>query len=148
MSIVNQAQKDRSKVFAHVMVYALGVLISFAVLAGFFIAFQAAGQSAGWGTQNQNPYFVVGLMAIVFVFALSLLGVFEITAPGMTTATKASTKGGYSGSFFGGIFAFLMAISCTGPFLGAALPFAMQLSAALIVVFFLMIGLGFAFPFV
>ena len=148
MSIVNQAQKDRSKVFAHVMVYALGVLISFAVLAGFFIAFQAAGQSAGWGTQNQNPYFVVGLMAIVFVFALSLLGVFEITAPGMTTATKASTKVGYSGSFFGGIFAFLMAISCTGPFLGAALPFAMQLSAALIVVFFLMIGLGFAFPFV
>lgn len=148
MAIINQAQKDRSKVFRHVMIYTLGVLISFAILAGIFIGIQAAGQSAGWGTQNQNPYFQIGLMAIVFVFALSLLGIFEITAPGMNTASKASTKGGYSGSFFGGIFAFLMAISCTGPFLGAALPFAMKLPSSLIMVFFLLIGLGFAFPFI
>ncbi|MDD2544601.1 MAG: cytochrome c biogenesis protein CcdA [Candidatus Cloacimonetes bacterium] len=148
MSIINQAQKDRSKVFRHVMVYTLGVLISFAILAAIFIAIQAAGNTAGWGTQNQNPYFSVALLSIVFVFALSLLGVFEITAPGMNTATKATTRGGYSGSFFGGIFAFLMAISCTGPFLGAALPFAMQLSPALIMVFFLLVGLGFAFPFI
>lgn len=148
MAIINQAQEDRSKVFRHVMIYTLGVLISFAILAGIFIGIQAAGQSAGWGTQNQNPYFQIGLMAIVFVFGLSLLGVFEITAPGMNTASKASTKGGYSGSFFGGIFAFLMAISCTGPFLGAALPFAMKLPSSLIMVFFLLIGLGFAFPFI
>ena len=148
MSIINQAEKDRSKVFRHVMVYTLGVLISFGILAAIFIGIQAAGSTAGWGTQNQNPYFGVALMAVVFVFALSLLGVFEITAPGMNTATKASTKGGYSGSFFGGIFAFLMAISCTGPFLGAALPFAMQLPPTLIMIFFLLIGLGFAFPFI
>jgi len=148
MAIVNQAQKDRSKVFKHVMVYTVGVLISFAILAAIFIGIQAAGQSAGWGTQNQNPYFQVALMAIVFVFALSLLGVFEITAPGMNAANKATSRGGYGGSFFGGIFAFLMAISCTGPFLGAALPFAMKLPPTLIMVFFLMIGLGFAFPFI
>ena len=148
MSIINQAQKDRSKVFRHVMVYTLGVLISFAILAGIFIGIQAAGSTAGWGTQNQNPYFGVALLAIVFVFALSLLGIFEITAPGMNTASKATTKGGYGGSFFGGIFAFLMAISCTGPFLGAALPFAMNLPPLLIMVFFLLIGLGFAFPFI
>ncbi len=148
MAIVNQAQKDRSKVLRHVMVYALGVLISFAILAAIFIGIQAAGQSAGWGTQNQNPYFQVALMAIVFVFALSLLGVFEITLPGMDAASKATSRGGYGGSFFGGIFAFLMAISCTGPFLGAALPFAMKLPPTLIMLFFLMIGLGFAFPFI
>ena len=148
MAIINQAQNDKSKVFRHVMVYTLGVLISFAILAAIFIGIQAAGQSAGWGTQNQNPYFQVALMAIVFVFALSLLGVFEITVPGMNAANKATSKGGYGGSFFGGIFAFLMAISCTGPFLGAALPFAMKMPPALITVFFLMIGLGFAFPFI
>jgi thiol:disulfide interchange protein len=148
MAIINQAQQDRSKVFRHVMVYTIGVLISFAVLAAIFIGIQAAGQSAGWGTQNQNPYFGVALLAIVFAFALSLLGVFEINAPGMNTANKATSKGGYSGSFFGGIFAFLMAISCTGPFLGAALPFAMKLPPSLIMLFFLMIGLGFAFPFI
>ena len=148
MSIINQAQKDRSKVFRHILVYTLGVLISFGVMAGIFIGIQAAGQTAGWGTQNQNPYFGIALLSIVFVFALSLLGIFEITAPGMDAANKATTKGGYSGSFFGGIFAFLMAISCTGPFLGAALPFAMALPPLLIMIFFLLIGLGFAFPFI
>jgi thiol:disulfide interchange protein DsbD len=148
MAIVNQAQKDRSKVFRHVMVYTIGVLISFSVLAGIFIGIQAAGQSAGWGTQNQNPYFQVALLSIVFVFALSLLGIFEISAPGMNAASKATAKGGYSGSFFGGIFAFLMAISCTGPFLGVALPFALRMPPTLIMLFFLMIGLGFASPFI
>lgn len=147
MSIMNQAQKDRTKVLNHTLVYALGVLISFAVMAGIFIALQKAGESVGWGLQNQNPGFVVTLMAIVFVFALSLLGVFEITVPGMNTANKATAKGGYSGSFFGGIFAFLMAISCTGPFLGAALPFALAMPPVLMLIFFLTIGLGFAFPF-
>jgi len=147
MSIMNQAQKDRSKVLNHTFVYTLGVLLSFAAMAGVFIALQQAGESAGWGLQNQNPGFVIVLMSIVFVFALSLLGVFEIHAPGMNTATKATSKGGYSGSFFGGIFAFLMAISCTGPFLGVALPFALKLSPVLMMVFFLFIGLGFASPF-
>ena len=147
MSIRNQAQKDRTKVLNHTLVYALGVLISFAVMAGIFIVLQKAGESVGWGLQNQNPGFVVTLMAIVFVFALSLLGVFEITVPGMNTANKATSRGGYGGSFFGGIFAFLMAISCTGPFLGAALPFALALSPVLMLIFFLTIGLGFAFPF-
>lgn len=147
MSIMNQAQKDRSKVLKHTLVYTVGVLISFGAMAGIFIALQQAGESAGWGLQNQNPGFVIALMAVVYVFALSLLGVFEIHAPGMNTATKATTKGGYSGSFFGGIFAFLMAISCTGPFLGAALPFALKLPPVLMMVFFLTIGLGFALPF-
>ena len=147
MSIMNQAQKDRTKVLNHTLVYALGVLLSFAVMAGIFIVLQKAGESVGWGLQNQNPGFVVTLMAIVFVFALSLLGVFEITVPGMNTANKATSRGGYGGSFFGGIFAFLMAISCTGPFLGAALPFALALPPVLMLIFFLTIGLGFAFPF-
>jgi len=147
MSIMNQEQKDKTKVLNHTLIYALGVLISFAVMAGIFIALQKAGESVGWGLQNQNPGFVVTLMSIVFVFALSLLGVFEITVPGMNTANKATSRGGYSGSFFGGIFAFLMAISCTGPFLGAALPFALALPPVLMLIFFLTIGLGFAFPF-
>lgn len=148
MAIINQAQKDRSKVLRHVLIYALGVLVSFGILAGILIGVQMAGQSAGWGVQNQNPYFQVTLLSIVFAFALSLLGVFEITAPGMDTANKASGKGGYGGSFFGGIFAFLMAISCTGPFLGAALPFAMSMPPVGTMFFFLTIGLGFAFPFI
>jgi thiol:disulfide interchange protein DsbD len=148
MAIINQAHQDRGKVLLHTLIYSLGVLLSFAILAGVFIGLRSAGEQQGWGFQNQNPMFNVILLSIVFAFALSLLGVFVLTAPGMNTASKATSKGGYSGSFFGGIFAFLMAISCTGPFLGAVLPFAFKLSSPLLMLFFLLIGLGFALPFI
>lgn len=148
MSIINQAHQDRAKVMLHTWVYTLGVLVSFAILGGVFVGLRSAGEQQGWGFQNQNPMFTVVLMSVVFVFALSLLGVFVLTAPGMGTASRATAKKGYSGSFFGGIFAFLMAISCTGPFLGAALPFAFKLSSPLLILFFLVLGLGFALPFI
>lgn len=148
MAIINQAHEDRGKVLLHTLIYSLGVLLSFAILAGVFIGLRSAGEQQGWGFQNQNPMFNVILLSVVFAFALSLLGVFVLTAPGMNTASKATSKGGYSGSFFGGIFAFLMAISCTGPFLGAVLPFAFKLSSPLLMLFFLLIGLGFALPFI
>jgi len=148
MAIINQAHQDRAKVLIHTLVYTLGVLVSFGILAAVFIGLRSAGEQQGWGFQNQNPMFTVVLMSVVFTFALSLLGVFVLTAPGMGTASKATAKRGYSGSFFGGIFAFLMAISCTGPFLGAALPFAFKLSSPLMMLFFLIIGLGFSLPFI
>ncbi|MCB5228531.1 MAG: thioredoxin family protein [Candidatus Cloacimonetes bacterium] len=148
MAIVNQAQKDRAKVLLHTLIYALGVMLSFGVLAAIFIGLRSAGEQQGWGFQNQNPMFSVILLSIVFGFALSLLDVFVLTAPGMNTASRATSRSGYSGSFFGGIFAFLMAISCTGPFLGAALPFAFRLPSPLLLLFFLIIGLGFALPFI
>lgn len=148
MAIVNQAQKDRAKVLLHTLIYALGVMLSFGVLAVIFIGLRSAGEQQGWGFQNQNPMFSVILLSIVFGFALSLLDVFVLTAPGMNTASRATSRSGYSGSFFGGIFAFLMAISCTGPFLGAALPFAFRLPSPLLLLFFLIIGLGFALPFI
>lgn len=148
MKIMNQAQSDEKKVLANVLLYTLGVMLSFAILAAIFIGLRAAGESAGWGMQNQNPGFVIALMSIVFVFALSLLGIFEIRPPSLGSVNQATAKSGYSGSFFGGVFAFLMAISCTGPFLGLALPFAFKLSPIMMLVFFLIIGLGFSFPFI
>jgi len=148
MSMVNQAQRGQGKVLVHSLAYTIGAMLSFAILASVFIILRSAGEAQGWGFQNQNPYFTATLMSVVFIFALSLLGVFVMSAPGMNTATQASSKGGYSGSFFGGVFAFLMAISCTGPFLGLALPFAFKLPSILLMLFFLIIGLGFALPFI
>lgn len=148
MKIIHQAKTDDSQVLTHVFVYTFGVLISFGIMAGIIIALQQAGESVGWGLQNQNPGFVIALMCIVFAFALSLLGVFEINPPGLNKVSQATSKGGYGGSFFGGIFAFLMAISCTGPFLGLALPFALKFPPLLLLTFFLVIGLGFSSPFI
>lgn len=148
MSIVNQAAEDKSKIFKHSMAYALGVLVSFIALAIVFIILKLAGESVGWGFQFQSVSFTIALTSIIFVFALALLDVFIISPPGMTAATQASAKKGVSGSFFGGVFAFLLATPCSAPLLGTAVGFAFGLPAWLMLIFFALVGIGLAFPFI
>jgi len=66
----------------------------------------------------------------------------------MTAASQATAKGGFGGSFFSGIFAVLLATPCSAPMLGTALGFAFSQPPVLIIVFFLLIGLGLALPFI
>ncbi|MBW6513854.1 MAG: thioredoxin family protein [Candidatus Syntrophosphaera sp.] len=148
MSMVNQAQKDVTKVFLHTMAYATGVLISFGAIAAVFIIARVSGVNLTYGFLSQSLSYNLIMLSILFLFGLSLLGVFEMTVPGMSAAGKATAKKGYTGSFFMGIFAFLMGFSCMGPFMGPALEVAVRLSSPLLLVFFLLIGFGFALPFI
>ncbi|MFO8145349.1 MAG: thioredoxin family protein [Candidatus Syntrophosphaera sp.] len=148
MSMVNQAQKDVTKVFLHTMAYAVGVLISFGAIAAVFIIARVSGVNLTYGFLSQSLTYNLIMLSILFLLGLSLLGVFEMTAPGMGAAGKATAKKGYAGSFFMGIFAFLMGFSCMGPFMGPALEVAVRLSSPLLLVFFLLIGFGFALPFI
>ena len=61
------------------------------------------------------------MTALVFVMALSFLGVWEIPIPGFVGAGRANqlqTKEGPSGAFFKGVFTTILATPCSGPFLG------------------------------
>lgn len=148
LSLVNQGGQDRRKIFGGSMAYTGGILLSFAVLAAIVTIVKLSGELIGWGFQFQNPGFVIVLISVIFVFALSMFDVFVISAPGMNTAAKASGKGGYLGSFFTGVFAVLVATPCTAPFLGAALGFAFSQPPAIIFLIFLFVGLGLALPFI
>ncbi|MDP3113330.1 MAG: thioredoxin family protein [Candidatus Cloacimonadaceae bacterium] len=148
MSMINQAQKDITKLFLHTMIYTLGVLLSFGSIAAAFVIARLSGVNLTYGFLNQSLTYNLIMLSIIFVFGLSLLGVFVMNAPGQNTASKATSRKGYTGSFFWGVFAFLMGFSCMGPFMGPALEVAVRLSSPLLVVFFLLIGLGFALPFV
>ncbi len=148
MSMVNQAQKDVTKVLIHTMVYTLGVLISFGAIAAVFVIARASGVNLTYGFLSQSLVYNLIMMSVLFLFGLSLLGVWEMTMPGMNAAAKTTSKKGYAGSFFGGVFAFLMGFSCMGPFMGPALEVAVRLSSPLLVLFFLLIGFGFALPFI
>ena len=112
------------------------------------IILKATGQLVGWGFQFQNPLFVISLITIIFVFALSLFDVFIINAPGMNRMAEASNRKGWTGSFFNGIFAVLLATPCTAPFLGTALGFAFSQTPFFILSSFAAIGIGFALPFI
>ena len=148
MSIVKQAHEDNAVVMRHSFAYTAGILVSFLVLAGVIIGIKLGGESVGWGFQFQNTGFVLVLTALIFAFALSLFDVFIITVPGMNAATKASSRGGYGGSFLSGIFAVLLATPCSAPMLGTALGFAFSQPPMLILAFFFLIGLGLALPFI
>ena len=147
---VQQANEQPGQVRRLGLIYALGVLVSFGILAGVVIGVKTVGQAASWGMQFQNAQFVVGMTVLVTLVALNLLGVFEVTLSGgaLDAAGGLAAKEGAAGAFFNGVLATALATPCTAPFLGAALGFAFTQSAAVILLVFLTVGLGLAFPYV
>lgn len=120
-----------------------GILASFLVLAAVTIFIQSLGEQVGWGFQFQSPGFVSFMLFVIFLFALNLWGLFEVQLP-----SKLNTKmGNQGGAFFEGVFATLLATPCSAPFLGAGLAFALSQSAPVLILFFLVMGLGLSTPY-
>ena len=147
LGFVQQAGADRSKVRAHGLAFAAGVLASFWTLAGVLIALRAGGAQLGWGYQLQVPGFVFALAIVMLVFALSLSGVFEIGGSLIGAGAGLQAKGGYAGSFFTGVLATVVATPCSAPFLAPALGAALVLPAGAALAAFTAIALGLALPY-
>jgi thiol:disulfide interchange protein len=150
LGFVNQSREEPGRVRQLGIVYMLGVLASFLVLAGVIISVKNATGAANWGFQMQNPYFVVGMTALVTLVALNLFGVFEITlaSSALGTASGLASREGASGAFYNGILATLLATPCTAPALGAAIGAVITQPSRIIVLTFLTVGLGLALPYV
>jgi thiol:disulfide interchange protein DsbD len=149
-SFIAQAGESPGRIFRHGLAFAAGIFSWFLGLGMLVIVLKSGGSQVTWGAfQFQNPWFVIGLSVLVFLFALNLFGVFEITLPGSaaTSLDHAASRGGYGGSFFQGLFATLLATPCTAPFLGSALGFAFGQSAAVILAMFASVALGMSLPY-
>lgn len=151
LGFVKLAGESRALVLKHGLAFCVGVLVSFWALAALLLVLQAYGHSVGWGFQLQEPIFIAILASIVFIFALSLFGVFEIGTSLISAASqgvnKAGSKGELTGSFFSGVLATAVATPCTGPFLGSAVGFAVTLPPVEAMLIFTMIGLGMSLPY-
>ncbi|MBI3877508.1 MAG: thioredoxin family protein [Verrucomicrobia bacterium] len=148
LGFVNQSKEDPKRVLHLGVIYSLGVVASFLVMAGAVIAVQQAGKSASWGMQMQNPQFTTALTVLMTLVALNLFGVFEVTLGAAVNAAGGVTqKEGASGAFFNGVLAVVLATPCTAPFLAPALGFAFSQPPALIVLFFVAVGAGLALPY-
>jgi thiol:disulfide interchange protein DsbD len=150
LGFVKQSKEDPKRIRKLGLMYAVGVIASFMILAGFVIGIKQAGRAASWGMQFQNPQFLLGITILVTLVALNLFGVFEISVSGkaMDSAGSLASREGYSGAFFNGVLATILATPCTAPFLGAALGFAFASSTAVILLVFLFVALGLAAPYV
>ncbi|MXZ39702.1 MAG: DUF255 domain-containing protein [Holophagales bacterium] len=164
--------KPRREIVGGALMTTLGILVSFWALAGATLLARSAGQAVGWGIQFQNPLFVTFLALVLTLFSLNVWGLFEINLPhalanrlgGHTHSAhdghshshshsapaanhQAGGGGGYSGHFFSGVFATLMATPCSAPFLGTAVGFALSQPAATIAFVFTTVGIGLATPY-
>ena len=150
LSFVNQSGSDPRRTRRLGLIYALGVIVSFAILAGVVLAVERATGLASWGMQYQNPVFLVVMITLVTLIALNLFGVFEITLGGKTmgSASELASREGPSGAFFNGMLATVLGTSCTAPFLTFAIGYAIGQSAFITILIFLMMGVGLAFPYV
>jgi len=131
----------------HGLAYTAGVLASFALLGGVMIAIKAGGAQAGWGFQFQSPVFVLLMAYLMFVVGLSLSGVFTIGQSVTGLGSSLAAREGYTGSFFTGVLATIVATPCTAPFMGGAIGFALTQPPAALMAVFLSLGLGLALPY-
>lgn len=148
MGFVEQAGSGSSKSVQHGLMFTLGVLSSFWLLAFVAVMLQQAGEQIGWGFQFQSPLFVLAMSAVMFVFGMNLIGVFEFSAPNVSGGVgQALSRRDALGSLMNGVLATTLATPCTAPFLGSALGFAFSQPPYIIFAIFSMVGLGLSTPY-
>jgi thiol:disulfide interchange protein DsbD len=146
-SIIKEAGESAARRIQFGWMYALGIMFSFAVLAGFLIVAKAAGEGLGIGFQFQNPGFVIGMVVLIFVMALSFVGVFEFSAPQSEKIQGLAKKTGLMGAFYQGMLMTILSTPCTAPGLGAAYGWAVTADTWQILLIFEAIALGLATPY-
>ncbi|BAX54962.1 Thiol:disulfide interchange protein DsbD precursor [Photobacterium damselae subsp. piscicida] len=146
-SVISAKGLERRQIRAQFFASALGILVSFWLLAGFLALLKVSGQALGWGVQFQSPWFIGAMMIITGLFAANMLGLFEIRLSSNTN-TWLATRGGnsYGGHFVQGMFATLLATPCSAPFLGTAVAFALGANYLTLFAIFTALAVGMAAP--
>ena len=147
LGFMEQAGQQRFKIIQSGLLFTLGVLISFWTLAGILLLLRSKGSDIGWGFQLQNSVFVLVLAYIIFAFALSLSGVFEVGYRLTTLGNRLRNTQGALHSFSSGMLATVLATPCAAPFLAPTLGLALAAEGKDSVGIFTAIALGFAAPY-
>ena len=147
LALVNSGNEKRRKLRAHGIVYTAGILVSFWILVAVLLGLRAAGATLGWGFQFQSPIFLELMAGLLFFLGLSLAGQFEIGLTLTSAGGSLAAKQGYTGSFFTGVLAVIVATPCTAPFMGAAIGYALAQPAAVTFAVFTALALGLAAPY-
>jgi len=148
LALVNSGNEERRALRMHGLVYAAGILVSFWALVAVLLGLRAAGATLGWGFQFQSPVFLALMAGLLFFLGLSLAGQFEIGLTLTSAGGSLAQKQGYTGSFFTGVLAVVVATPCTAPFMGAAVGYALSQSPAVTFAVFTALALGLAAPYV
>jgi thiol:disulfide interchange protein DsbD len=148
MGFVQQAGSDPKKIRLHGLAFTAGLVVSMWALAGFILFVKLSlGQNVNWGQQMGSPYFVVGIIVLLFLMGLNMAGVFEFGTSMTRLGGTVQNKKGYGASFLSGVLTTLIATPCSGPFLGAAMGYTLAQPPAVAMLLFTVLALGIALPY-
>ncbi|MCX7678758.1 MAG: protein-disulfide reductase DsbD family protein [Spirochaetes bacterium] len=142
MNFISLGGGDKKKIVITSVLFSLGIIFVFLIVASL-----AAFFGYGWGELFKHKEFLVVMIAIVFVLALSLFDVFIITPSLSLSVSSGAMNNIYIDSFVKGIFATFLATPCSGPFLGGTLAWTMMQPPYIVFTVFSFIGIGMAFPY-
>ena len=150
LSLVKLKSHHAKKARLNLLAMALGVVVSFVVLAICMILLKYAGQHVGLGFNFQQPIFIIAVIIILILFALSIRGslFIDLPSPWKNFLIRYSDESRLLGSFGSGAFATLLATPCTAPFIGTAISVAFTLGFVEIIIIFTAMGVGMSMPFV
>ncbi len=147
LSFVSMGGSSPRKIRNHALVFTVGVIASFMLIALTIVLLKQAGNFVGWGFQLQSPL-IVGLLSLVMVFISLVLITDNSFGESLTKLGNiGGSENGYYSSFLTGILAVVVASPCTAPFMGAALGYALIQPSGETVPIFLSLSLGFSLPY-
>ena len=127
---------------------AIGIISSFVLLGVIFLFLQYFSVSIAWGMQFQQPYFLIFITLVIFLFMMNMFGQFEINLPiHLSNLTYFGNNNKFVKDYFNGFFATLMATPCSAPFVGTAITAAFTQSYLIGISIFLFMGVGMSLPY-
>ena len=147
LSFVSMGGDDHTKIRNHALAFVGGVMSTFLSIATALMIIRSTGSMIGWGYQLQSPV-VVGILTLIMLGIGMILLTNINVATGLTNiGSSVQNRNDYSGSFFTGVLAVVVASPCTAPFMGAAVGYALLQPSFATLPIFLSLGLGFAGPY-
>ena len=149
LALARYAGAERRAARLGLLATGAGAIVSFGVLAAVLILLKAAGSAIGWGIQFQQPWFLAGMALVTTLFGASLWGWAPIVLPTGVADVMGAVRdhGRFTTAFLTGAFATVLAASCSAPFVGTAIGFALARGPIDIALVFGALGLGMAAPF-
>jgi thiol:disulfide interchange protein len=146
LSLVRQSTERGRRGGHDGVLYTIGVLFSFWIIAAVLLLLRNGGRLLGWGFQLQSAGVIVAAAMLFFLIGLNLFGVFEIGVSLTRCAGGPVGRAAGLGSFLSGMLATVVATPCTAPFMGVAIGYALAHSASEALLVFTSLGLGMALP--
>ena len=145
-SILNKRSEDRKRIRLGFFFTIIGIISSFSILSLIFISLRSLGYQINWGIQFQQPVFLIFMSLTILFFSLNMFGFFEISLPQNIRKIFAKNYSGYFGDFFNGFATTILSTPCSAPFVGTAITFAFTSSNMLMLLSFVLMGVGLSIP--